>query len=233
MFAVSEELRGYMRASGLPRGRLGVIHNGIDPGPSPEAAGRAAARARLGLWSDAFIVGTVARLDPVKDLETLLRGFATARASHPDARLVVVGDGTERAALERIAASLGLGGSVLFLGERHDVREILPAFDVFVNTSVTEGVSITILEAMAAGLPVVATAVGGTPEVIVDGQQGILVPARSPEKIGQAILELARNPALRQRLGTAGRRRVQDRFTVDRMVAEYMEVYRSCLGGIR
>jgi L-malate glycosyltransferase len=230
MFAVSEELRQYMATSGLPRKRLGVIYNGIDPGPAPAPAARAAARARLGLPEGAFIVGTVARLDPVKDLGALVHGFAAVRASRPDACLVVVGDGPERGVLERVAASASLGRSVSFLGERSDPREILPAFDAYVNSSVTEGVSITILEAMAACLPVVATSVGGTPEVIGDRRHGLLVPARSPQAIARALAELAGAPALREQLGAAARRRVEERFTADRMVAEYMDVYRACGG---
>jgi glycosyltransferase involved in cell wall biosynthesis len=230
MFAVSEELRQFMAISGFPRKRLRVIYNGIDPGLPPAPGARAAARARLGLPEEAFVVGTVARLDPVKDLATLVHGFAAARSSRADARLVLVGDGPERGSLERVAKSADMGGSTTFLGERSDPREILPAFDVYVNSSVTEGVSITILEAMAAFLPVVATSVGGTPEVIGDHREGLLVPARSPQALARALAELACAPVLREQLGAAARRRVLERFTVDRMVAEYLDVYRACAG---
>jgi glycosyltransferase involved in cell wall biosynthesis len=145
----------------------------------------------------------------------------------PRSRLLIVGDGSERAALTARAARADLSGAVDFLGMRNDVRALLPAADLYVNSSISEGVSITILEAMAAGVPVVATGVGGTPEVLADGAAGVLVPARSPSRLAQAAIALAGDHRARARLAAVGRRRLESSFTVQRMVAEYLRLYRT------
>ena len=227
--AVSHELRDYMIGAGFAADRLQVIHNGIDPGPHPSADQRLAARRLLGIADTRFVVMTVARLDPVKDLTGLLDAFARVRAQVPDARLVVVGDGPERERLERRAAMADLSGSVVMAGYRSDVRALLPAADVYVSNSISEGVSITILEAMAAAVPVVATSVGGTPEVLAGSAGGTLVPARAPERVASAIVALARDAARRASIGAEGRRRVETAFTIDRMVGDYARIYRQLL----
>jgi glycosyltransferase involved in cell wall biosynthesis len=175
------------------------------------------------------VVGTVARLDPVKDLGTLLDAVALVRRSRPEVRLVVVGDGAERTALEARAVRPDLAGTVLFTGTRRDARRLLSAFDVYANTSIHEGVSLTILEAMAARLPVVATTAGGNPEVVADGETGMLVPVRVPDAVASALSALAAAPERAQRFGARGRARVEDRFSMDRMVSEYVDVYRGLL----
>jgi len=230
-FCVSAALRTHVVAEGFPRHRVGVIHNGIAVGPVPGAAERHAARAALGLDASAVVVGTAARLDPVKDLGALVAALATARAQRPDLSLVVVGDGPERVALEAAAHAQGVAGAVQFTGYRVDVRQLLPAFDLYVNCSVSEGVSLTILEAMAAGLPVVATSVGGTPEVVVDGSTGRLVPARAPAALSAALLALAGDEGLRRQWGAAGRSRVESAFTIERMTDDYVRVYDRLLTG--
>ncbi len=227
MFAVSQDLRRHMLAEGFPAARVEVIENGIDPGPEPGRDDRGRARAALGLPHDAPVVGTVARLDPVKDLPALVRAIAEVRRTLSDARLVIVGDGPE---LERILAAThdaGVTDAVTTTGHRDDARELLPAFDVFANVSTSEGISLTILEAMAATCPVVATAVGGTPEVVIDFTTGRLVPARSPAPLAEALVALLHDQDGARRLGIAGRRRVVDHFTIDRMVDRYAAVYRS------
>ncbi len=225
VFAVSAALKHHMVAEGFSAARVGVIHNGIDPGCQPAAADRVRARQALGVGEDVFLVGSVARLDPVKDLKTLIAAFGHLRARSGQSALVIVGDGEERAALEASARDLGVAASVHIVGYRSDIRQLLPAFDVYVNCSVSEGISLTILEAMAAALPVVATRVGGTPEVVVDGETGLLVEPRSPEALAVAIDELARNRDRSAALGAAGRARVLQFFTIDRMVADYAREY--------
>jgi glycosyltransferase involved in cell wall biosynthesis len=225
IFAVSADLRLHMIAEGFPADRVRVIHNGIDPGPPSTAAARSAARRALNLPGDAFIVGTVARLDPVKDLATLIRAFARLRAQRPSARLVIVGDGPERQALELEIARHGLGGAATFTGHREDARRLVSGFDVFANSSIHEGVSLTILEAMAAGLPVVATRVGGNPEV-VDDRTGILVPARSADDFGAALEWLAADTEGRRSMGGAARARLESAFSIQRMVGAYAACYR-------
>jgi glycosyltransferase involved in cell wall biosynthesis len=221
-FAVSEDVRRHLVAEGFDDSRVAVIYNGTDPGPPPEAAGRLRVRTALGVGDETVVVGTVARLDPVKDLATLLR--AIAAPSCRQILLLILGDGPERPHLEALAAELHLGSRVRFLGYRADAREWLAGCDIYANSSVSEGVSLTILEAMAAALPVVATAVGGTPEV-VDESCGRLVPARNPDALGRTLDDLARHHDRRLELGRAARRRVEARFTIERMVAEYRAVY--------
>ena len=227
--AVSHELRDYMIDARFAADRLQVVHNGIEPGARPSLEDRNAARTRLGIRGDRFVAMTVARLDPVKDLVGLLDGFAKVRVHVPDARLVVVGDGPERARIEQRAAKADLAGSVILTGYQSNVRALLPAADVYVSNSISEGVSITILEAMAAAVPVVATSVGGTPEVLDGGVGGTLVPARSPDRLAAAILDLARAAGRRARVGDEGRRRVETAFTIDRMVDDYTRIYRQQL----
>jgi glycosyltransferase involved in cell wall biosynthesis len=226
---VSHDLRRYMIDAGFSPGAVSVIHNGIAPRSLPSAVDRQRARRSLGLDDHAIVVATVARLDPVKDLLTLLEAFASVRRRIPGAHLVVVGDGPEREKLTARAELPDLAGGVHIIGFRSDVRALLPAADVYVSSSISEGVSITILEAMAAGVAVVATAVGGTPEILTDGASGLLVPSRDPERLASAILSLAVDRRRRAELAAASRRRLETSFTIDRMVEDYARTYRRLL----
>jgi len=223
VLAVSEDLRRHIVAEGFAPDQVGVIYNGISIRPHTTPAERAEIRGRLGVDHATLVVGTIARLDPVKNLETLIEATVLVRATHA-VRLVIVGDGPERGQLEHLAASRGIADAVTFLGHRDDAREWLAGCDVFVNCSVSEGVSLTILEAMAAGLPVVATRVGGTPEVVT-AECGVLVPARNPRAISDALARLDNNEVLRTELGAAGRRRVEAHFSLDHMVQRYRDIY--------
>jgi glycosyltransferase involved in cell wall biosynthesis len=226
VFAVSAALRTHMLAEGFPAAGVRVIHNGIDPGDPPSERERRAARQLLGVSDRAFLVGTAARLDPVKDLSTLVAAVAQARSRVTSIELIVIGDGDERAALESAVCERQLQEVVRVLGYRADVRRLLPALDLYVNSSISEGISLTILEAMAAGLPVVATSVGGTPEVVVHDVTGVLVQPRMPAAMAAAMTELAQAPERRRALAAAGRARVEACFTIDRMVAAYAHEYR-------
>ena len=228
--AVSHELRDYMIEARFPRERVSVVHNGVEPGQAASTLDRRRARMLLGLDERAFVVMTVARLDPVKDLMTLLDAFAFVRKRVPAAHLVVVGDGPERQRLTERAGREDLAGAVHITGYRADVRALLPAADVYASSSISEGVSITILEAMATGVPVVATAVGGTPEILSDGTGGILVPSREPVRMAAAIVALAHDPRRRASLAAAARRRLEASFTIDRMVDDYARSYRAVAG---
>jgi glycosyltransferase involved in cell wall biosynthesis len=222
--AVSVDLKQHMVLEGFPGRRIHVHYNGIHPGERPNAFQRFSARAALGLSSDSFVVGAVGRLDSVKNLPLLLEAHARLADRCPGLRTVIVGDGPEREALERQAAGLDLSQSVIFTGYRQDVRFLMSAFDLHVNCSAYEGVSLTILEAMASALPVIATRVGGNPEVVVDGETGVLVPA-GPLSIAGAILDLARDPRRRRAMGDAGRWRVIRHFSIARMVGDYARIY--------
>lgn len=223
--AVSRNLRQQMIAEGFPSHRVEIIHNGIEVGPSPSAADRAAARRLLHLSDDILVIGTVARFDPVKDLETLIEAFGTIARERPEAHLVLVGDGQERSRLTRAVERAGVAERTHFAGARRDARRLLPAFDIFANTSLTEGISVTLLEAMAASLPVVATQVGGTPEVVIDGETGILVRPRDSHRLAAALGNLADDSTRRAELGDGGRDRVCRSFTVKEMIEEYLRVY--------
>lgn len=222
--SVSHDLKRHMVAEGLPSARIEVVHNGIAVGSAPDRAAATALRRELSLVPDDVVVGSVARLDPVKHLQTLVEAVDLLRSQGQHAVALIVGDGPERGHLEAEVRARSLEGEVHFLGHREDARRWLPAMDIYVNCSISEGISLTILEAMAAGVPVVATSVGGTPE-IVDDQVGRLVPSRNAAALSSAIATLARQPALRAELGVAARTRVIERFTIESMVNRYFELY--------
>lgn len=213
---ISRDSARWAARQGVSRHRVTVRHNGIDlrrfayAGPCPSGP--------------AVIV---ARLAPEKDVATLLRAAAVLRQEVPDFRLELAGDGPERRQLERLAAELQLGEAVKFLGTVRDVPALLRRARLFILSSVTEGVSLTLLEAMARGLPIVATHVGGNPEVVADGQTGLLVPAGSPEALASAVAVLWADRHLCARMGEAGRLRAESLFDVRAMVAAYEKLYLS------
>lgn len=221
---VSRDLERWLRDDLRIRRPVTQVYNGVDtdvfaPGEQPSPL-----RAELGLPAGAFVLGSVGRLDPIKDHPTLFRAVASLRERGLPAELLVVGDGPERERLEGLA-----GGGVHLLGDRRDVPELLRALDVFALTSQNEGLSNTILEAMASGLPVVATRVGGNPELVEDGRSGVLVDVGRPEALADALaayVDLAR----RRAHGEAGRARVLERFSVRQMVDGYERVWMRVAG---
>ena len=223
VYTVSEDVRRHLIAEGFRPADVGVIYNGIAVGASPTAEERGSVRRDLGVSDDTIVLATIARLDPVKDLGTLVDAVKALPSSRR-VLLIVVGDGDERGRLEARVQSAGVQDRVRFLGHRDDARRWLAGSDLYVNSSISEGVSLTILEAMAAGLPVVATRVGGTPEVVT-GDCGALVPSRDPAALAAAIERLSDDPALRASMRDASRRRVEAHFTLERMVGEYRRVY--------
>jgi glycosyltransferase involved in cell wall biosynthesis len=230
IFAVSRDLKAHMVREGFDASRIDVIYNGIEPGRAADEVSRARARAFLGSGPGELLIGAVGRLDPVKDLGTLLEALTHLGSRFAAARVVFIGDGAAREQLERRASELNVTSRVTFLGYRQDIRTLLPGLDVYANTSVFEGVSLTILEAMATGLPVVATRVGGTPEVVVDGESGLLVPARDPRALANALDAVLSDNALRRRLGGGARARVEQQFSLARMISDYASVYEETVG---
>jgi sugar transferase (PEP-CTERM/EpsH1 system associated) len=208
----------------IPASKVVTICNGVDT--TRFAPGNVvAARTALGLPADVLVVGTVGRLDPVKDQAGLIQAFDRLRARHPRAVLVIAGDGPCRQDLQAQVATLGLGDRVRLLGERKDVPTVLQALDVFVLPSIAEGISNTILEAMATGVPVVATRVGGSPELVDSGATGVLVPRQDPEALAAAIGSYLADPGLLARHGRAARQRVLDRFGLATMRDAYAALY--------
>jgi len=187
----------------------------------------------------------VGRHDPVKDYRSLLRAFAglsdgnclgeepadARRSGRAPARLLLCGDGPQNADLRRAAREMGIAGRVIFTGARDDVARVLAAVDVFVLPSLTEGMSNAILEAMASSLPVVATQVGGNGELVSHGGSGLLVPPGSEAALRDGIRALVRCPDLRVRMGRVGRLRAEHRFSLDRMVARYEDLYELLITG--
>jgi glycosyltransferase involved in cell wall biosynthesis len=224
VIAVSANVRDFcVSRIGLPDEKLVVIHNGVQVPASPLSPREA--RAELGLPRDGLVIGTVSRLDPVKGVDFLIRALAQTKG----VTLVIIGDGPQHAALETLASDLGVADQIHWAGHRRDVPHLLPALDVFVQPSLHEGMPNTVLEAMTAGLPVVATAVGGTPEVVVDGITGLLVPPCDPDGLAQAINALLGDPDLRRKMGRAGKERVARYFTVERMVEQTQRLYEQLL----
>jgi glycosyltransferase involved in cell wall biosynthesis len=223
VFTVSEELKAHIVAEGFSPSSVRPIYNGVSIRPLPSLSDRAERRSRLGVTPETLVIGTIARLDPVKDLSTLVSAMPAILAKHP-ARLVIIGDGPERSALEQVAAEAGVSDAVTFLGHQEGAADWLGALDVYVNCSISEGVSLTILEAMAAGLPVVATRVGGTPEV-VDEHSALLVSSRQPGALAAAVLLIASDDVRRKRMGAAARTRAEALFSIEEMVRQYRDVY--------
>ena len=220
--SVSNDSGRLTAGQGLPESKLVTICNGIDLSRfafiGPRIAGPAIA---------------VGRLSPEKDIPTLLHATAIVTNKEPDFRLRVIGSGPCLDSLERLRNQLGLQDHVDFPGQVEDVAAEVAGASLFVMSSLTEGISLALLEAMAAlGLPVVATRVGGNPEIVESGETGLLVPDRSPELLAQAILQVYREPALGQRMGIAGRERVEKFFDARRMVARYESLYLETIGGL-
>lgn len=224
---VSLDLRQWLLTTiRLPVAKVVTIHNGVDV--SRFARGdRQAARRVLRLPAHAVVVGAVGRLDAVKDHGGLLQAFSILRTDQPTAELVLIGDGPRRADLERQVQEHGLTGHVHLLGMRQDIPVLLRGFDAFVLPSLAEGISNTVLEAMATGLPVVATRVGGNPELVEHGVTGALVPPGNPLVLAAALRYYVEDAGLREAHGEAGRRRVLQHFTLERMAQAYRDLYLS------
>jgi len=217
-------------AGGRPD-KVFTIYNGVDLTEFAPAtpATRAAARTALGVPNAALLLGCVGRLHPQKGIATLLDALALLRDNYPQLHLCLIGTGELHDSLQAQTHSLGLEGMVTFTGVRTDVPRLLAALDVFVLPSLWEGMPNVLLEAMAAGLPIVSTAVGGTPEVIVEGVTGLLVPPGEPTALATALRSLIENPALRLQFGQAGRARAEQEFSLAHNVAQITALYARCL----
>lgn len=228
------------RHYGVPRESIHVVPNGVDLRPFREsAAGAAAARRGMGAGPRSLVVGTLGRLSAEKNLPLFIEMAAALAGRHPRARFVIVGDGPERGRLEELARETSLGERLLFTGARTDVPAVLGAMDIFVLPSSTEGLPNAVMEAMAAALPVVATRVGGTREILEEGVQGLLVDPGDLEGVTAAVAGLAEDAPRRRSMGQAGRRRIEEGYSVGAMVEATRRVYgiaggrRASAGGSR
>lgn len=230
IIAAAEAIRDYaVRQTRIPREKFAVIHDAardLLAHAQAEGLSRARARAALGLNESDYVVGCVARLDPVKGHEYLLAAMPYVAAAHPDTALLIVGDGPRRAGLEAQARDLGLASRVRFLGARDDIASLLLASDLFVlASSLREGCPLAVLEAMSLAKPVVASRLGGLAEEVEDGVTGLLVPPRDPEALAVAIKRLQDDPAAARRMGEMGRQRYEQRFSPAIMLGKIESLY--------
>src|SRR5690606_7128122 len=203
------------------------LPNGIHPQPFRERSAqmRAQLAASLGLAPDTQLIGFVGRLNWAKDLQTMIAAFARVCARRDDVALVLVGEGSERGAVEAAIARAGIGGRVFLLGDRNDVPQLLPAFSIFAMSPISEGYSIALLEACASALPIVATRVGGNGEIVADGVNGLVVPPGAPEALAAAFERLLGDPPLAAEMGGAGRAWLLSNATFEVMSSRYLDVY--------
>jgi len=205
--------------------KIEIIENGIDADRYENRRNRRELRHSLGLADERRYLAMIARFHPVKDHAMLLRAFALVAATRNDVDLLLVGDGPLREKLETQVRDAGLTERVRFLGVRSDVPEILQAIDLFALTSVSEAASLTLLEAMASGLPVVVTHVGGNPEIVRQGIDGLLVPRGGENALAAAFIKVLDDPELASRMGENGRRRVDEHYRLERTIDRYENLY--------
>ncbi len=231
--ALSQDIQRWLvEVQGIPPAQVVQIYNGVDVHRFHPRRDAARPRlAALGLAQRRWVLGTVGRLSPEKDQLTLVRAYLALLARRPrwaqESVLLIVGDGPLRGALEALlaAAPPAHRAAVRLLGARDDVPELMREWDLFCLPSLTEGISNTILEAMASGVAVLATAVGGNPELVVDGVTGRLVPPADPEAMSRALETLLAQPEAMAKMGDAGRARAEENFSIEAMVANYLSLY--------
>ena len=229
---VSRDLADYLaREYGIERDRITIIPNGIDVSRFADAVDSSRVREELGIGPEKRIIGTIGRLTEQKGTEYLIRAFAGLARDIPDLALVVVGDGELRPGLERLASELGAGSSVVFAGIREEIPEFVNLFDLFVLPSLWEGQPLTLLEAMAAGKPVIAADVGGNVEILRGGDLGVLVPPRNVGVLVDAMRRLLADRSLAQDLGRRSRAHAASEFGASKMTRRYERVFDSLLSG--
>ncbi len=220
----SQAVAGFMRTrQGIKPGKIQVILNGVDV-DFPLVSKNETFKKKLGIEGK-IVIGTVARLDPIKDQKGLILAFTTVKEKFPNAFLILVGDGPMRKELESLIHHKGLSDSVMITGMVLNVKKYLNIMDIFTLPSFSEGLSMALLEAMAHGKPVVATHVGGNSEVVVNQETGLLVPANNPKRLAEAIVWMLSNKKSIGEMGRKGRERVVSQFSIDTMVMKYEQVY--------
>ena len=214
---------------GVNEKKIIKIYNGIDSKKFGIRQEVTLIRRELGITDDQPIIGIVARLDPIKNHACIIRAMKIIVTSLPGAVLLIIGDGALRTELESLTANLGLQNHIKFLGARSNIGELLSVLDVFVLSSFSEGLSLTLIEACAAAKPIVATNVGGNAEIVKHECNGLLVPSDQPEVMARAILEILTDEAKASQMGEKGRKKFEEEFMLDVMLKNYEDMYESCL----
>jgi len=229
--AVSRDIRERLhRYEGLNSDRVDVIYNGVTKPVPLDAAARSALRQGLGFGTDHFVVGTIGRFDPIKNFPMLIRSLEQAGARAPALRGLLVGAGPTFEEIQSMVAAGPMRGRIVLTGYRTDSRELIQCLDLFVISSLSEGTSMSLLEAVAAGVPVVVTAVGGNPEVVENGENGWVVPSNEQVEMASAISEALADSSKIDRFVRAGLRRFEERFSMERMIQNYRYQYRALEG---
>ena len=227
---VAEHGKKYLvEHEGVNEKKIIKIHNGIDSQRFGKNHDVTLIRRELGITDDQSVIGIVARLDPIKNHACLIKAMKTVAARVPTAVLLIIGDGLLRTELESLTAKLQLQNHIKFLGARNNIAELLSVMDVFVLSSLSEGLSLTLIEACAAAKPMVATDVGGNPEIVEHESNGLLVPSDQPETLAKAIAEILNDKGKARLMGEKGRKKFEEEFTLDVMVKKYENLYESCL----
>lgn len=229
VIAISEGIAAVLRAQGLPADRLRVVRSAIDPAPYAGPCQRAQISARLGLPADARLLGVIAQLIPRKGHHILLDALPSLMARDSRLHLCCFGQGPEAEALSARIDALGLSARVHLCGFRADLAEILPCLELVIHPALMEGLGVSLLQASSAGVPIIASRVGGIPEAVREGENGLLVEPGDPRALGAAIGALLDDPARRQQLGASGRERMNREFSIDAMVEGNLAVYREVL----
>lgn len=229
LIAVSQSVKNALvRTCNIDPVKVEVIENGVNTEKfKPADDTCAAVRSSLGISDDSIVIGTVGRLVPVKDHATLIRSVNELVNDGSNICLILVGDGSERSALEALAEELKINENVHFLGEQKQIGRLLCSFDIYAVSSISEGMSISLLEAMSTGLPVVATRVVGNVDLIEEGTNGVFAQVSNPEDLARATEVLIRDAKLRKRLGENNRKKIETQFSQKRTLTRYIELYES------
>jgi glycosyltransferase involved in cell wall biosynthesis len=228
--AVSNEVKQRLLKAGVHGDNIHLVRNGIEQGRFDGAV----PSLREDLPPDrTLIVGLIGRLEWEKGIDIFLRAAARVLDEFPNALFVVVGEGPDKDKLEQLVDELNIGGNVSMLGRRDDMPSVYASLDVMVSSSRQEGLPMAILEGMASSLPLVVTAVGEVPTVVLDGRTGVLVPAEDLDSLTAGILKLLRDPALRTRLGIAARQRIEEEYSAARMTTDYLQVYAEAIEAVK
>ena len=225
---VADNLRTEMVQAGFSKQQVMTVLNGVN---SNKEIKNRQKRSQWGLKEGHFVVGIVARLAPIKNHQLLFQAFALLANKYPDVRLVIVGDGPENESLQQLSVSLVLADKIVFCGEQQQAQSFYPLFDVFVLPSLSEGISMTLLEAMAAQIPVVASAVGGNCEIISDSESGLLFPSGDVGALYERLKQLYVSQELRQKLSMNGLIRIKETFDVQCMIQNYLKIYEDMTRG--